>query len=150
MNVDNSKCLASGGSSCLLNYEKTSSYDLLIRSTDSGNPSRSTDFTVTIKVRDVNDKPRSLTITDYTVKENALSGTTIATVSATDEDAGQSITYSLSTNPGNLFAIKGNKLITDSSSIDYEADKSYKIVIVAKDGGTPSQSVRPIFTILFC
>ena len=149
MNVSNSKCLTSGGSSCQLNYEVKASYNLIIRSTDSGSPSQSADFTITIKLRDVNDKPRDLKITGYTVKEHAVSGTKIANVSTTDEDSGQSITYSLSTNPGNLFAIKGDKLITASSSIDYETGKSYKIVIVATDGGTPSKSVRH-FTLLFC
>ncbi len=148
MNVNNSKCLAFGGSNCQLNYETNALYNLVIRSTDSGNPPRSTDFAITIKLRDVNDKPGNVNLTGYTIKENAISGTEIAKVSATDEDARQRITYSLSTNPGNVFAIKGDKLITTSSSIDYETRKTYKIVIVATDNGNPPKSVRPIFTTL--
>ncbi|XP_062500740.1 protocadherin gamma-A10-like [Corticium candelabrum] len=147
MLAETNKCLAFGGSNCQLNYETNALYNLVIRSTDSGNPPRSTDFTITIKLRDVNDKPGNVNLTGYTIKENAISGTEIANVSATDEDARQRITYSLSTNPGNVFAIKGDKLITTSSSIDYETRKTYKIVIVATDNGNPPKSTSSSFTI---
>ena len=142
MAVDNSKCLAVGGSSCLLNYETASSYQVVVRSMDNGTPAKSADFTLTVKLLDINDKPRLLALRNYTVNETAGPGTIIGTLSVSDEDSGQSITYKLSSNPGNLFNIKGSSLVTASSSIDYEASTSHKVTVVASDSGKPQLSVR--------
>lgn len=144
MAIDNSKCLAVGGSSCLLNYEGSRSHNVVVRSTDSGTPPMSKDFTVTVFLRDINDQPRALGLSGYTVKENAVQGTIIGTLSVSDEDAGQTITYSLRINPGNLFTIKGSSLVTAKIGIDYESSTSYKIEVMATDSGQQPLSVRVV------
>ena len=64
----NKQCLNSGGDFCLLNYEKSTSHRIVIEVTDSGKPSIKKEFVVTIKVLDVNDSPRSLTVSNLLVR----------------------------------------------------------------------------------
>ena len=95
VNPSNVACLALGGTSCWLNYEAQSQYSVLVRSTDSGTPPLSANFVVNITLKDINDRPRKLYITDYKVAENSLNGTVVGTFGASDEDAFQHLTYEL-------------------------------------------------------
>ena len=143
MAVSNVRCLAEGGSQCLLNYESSKSHTISIRSTDNGKPALYKDFTLTIAVDDINDQPRNLQLSGYTLREDRPVGTVIGTLSCSDEDKGQKLTYTLSDNAGGRFGIsKGNQVVRkNSSGIDYETAKSYKITVVVKDSGKPALSV---------
>ena len=144
MAVSNVRCLAEGGSQCLLNYESSKSHLIVIRSTDNGKPALYKDFTLTIAVDDINDRPRNLQLSGYTLREDRPVGTVIGTLSCSDEDKGQKLlTYTLSDNAGGRFGIsKGNQVVQkNSSGIDYETAKSYKITVVVKDSGKPALSV---------
>jgi hypothetical protein len=147
--VSNARCLAEGGSQCQLNYESSKSHAIVIRSTDNGNPALSKDFTLTITVEDINDPPRNLQLSGYTLREDGPVGTVIGALSSSDEDRGQKLTYTLSDNAGGRFDIsKGNRVVRKSSSgIDYETTKSYKITAVVKDSGKPALSLSKVFTI---
>lgn len=60
-----------------------------------------------------------------------------------DEDVGQTLTYSI-TSPGGFFYIKGNQLFK-SLSIDYETAKAHVITVKVSDNGSPlSLSVRAL------
>ena len=60
-------CLKFGGSFCKLNYEAKKSYDIVVRVTDNGTGNLSNQFKVTIYLKDINDQPRSLTISNNIV-----------------------------------------------------------------------------------
>lgn len=75
----------------LLDREKTPTLEVTVVAMDNGVPQRSSTATVSISVQDINDNtpqfdPYNLS---YKVKEDAVIGKPIATISATDEDLGQ-------------------------------------------------------------
>ena len=81
-----------------------------------------------------------------TVPENSVDGTDVVTgnpavaltVTATDADAGDTITYSLDTDAAKLFAIDSSGAITvdvaDGSALDHEATSSITVTVTASDG----------------
>ena len=142
--VSNVGCLKNGGAECKIDYEKAKSHKIVVRVTDNGSPPLQKDFTVTIAVTDANDQPRNLQIDTFSVKENAPAGTLVGTLSATDEDAGQSLTYKLTNDDKGQFKLKDNKL-QKAKSADYETKTSHSVTIVVTDNGNPKLSVRNCF-----
>ena len=71
MAISNKQCLSQGGSSCLLNYEKQKSHVIRVKTTDDGTPQLSFEKDLRIDLRDVNDMPRDLQLSNNRVKENA-------------------------------------------------------------------------------
>ena len=72
----------------------------------------------------------------FKVSEDAAAGTQAGTVSATDPDEGDTLTYSIvSGNEGGKFAIDGSTgVITVSGTLDYETASSYTLTVQASDG----------------
>lgn len=139
----NARCLADGGSACTLNYEASpNSFTVTIRTQDNGSPPLYADFPVRISLTNINDQPRNLKLSGYTIKENSPKDTVVGTLSSTDEDVGQTVTYSLSDSDGGRFAIKNNKYIVSAQDVNYETTVSHKIVVVATDSGSPAMKVR--------
>lgn len=60
--VSNVDCLKYGFAYCKLNFEAQQSYQIQVQVTDTGSPPLSRLFTLTVKLRDINDKPRNFTI----------------------------------------------------------------------------------------
>jgi gliding motility-associated-like protein len=83
-----------------------------------------------------NHVPTDISVSNYTITENSPVGTPIATLSATDQDAGSTFNYSLSAGqPENTqFAIVGNQLQVNAN-YDYETDSVKVIEIVVDDNG---------------
>ena len=144
----NSKCLANGGSDCWLDYEGRRTYTIRVRSTDNGSPAKYVDWSFAVRLRNVNDQPRNLRLSGYVLRENALAGTLIGTLSASNEDAGETLTYELTNDAGGRFEIKTNQVVrAKAGSINYEAMTSYAIEARVKDNGKPSMSTSKTFTI---
>ena len=73
-----------------------------------------------------------------TVYENAASGTVVGTVSATDPDAGDSLTFALLDDAGGRFAIDpstGEITVADGSLLDYETAEQHSVVVQVTDAG---------------
>ncbi|NIX76640.1 cadherin domain-containing protein [Microvirga terricola] len=116
----------------ILDYETTKSYAIKITVTDHGG--RSYTKTVTIQVTDVNEKPTSLKLSTTEVDEDA-SGK-IATLSATDPDAGETFIYTLVADPSGKFEIVGNELrLKAGATLDYGSAKSHLVTIQVTDHG---------------
>lgn len=60
-----------------MNYETQNSHVIRVKTTDDGTPQLSFEKDFRIDLRDVNDKPRDLQLSDNKVKENATSNTLI-------------------------------------------------------------------------
>ena len=147
--MSNSRCLSYGGSSCSLNYEASLSHSIRVRSRDSGTPSKYVDQYLSVYLRNVNDRPRNLRLSGSTLKENATIGTVIGTLTASDEDSMQSLTYSLTNNASGRFSISsGNKVVLATrSGIDYESATSHLISVLVRDSGSPSLNTSTSFRI---
>ena len=71
VDVSNKQCLKKGGPSCRLNYEMQSGHVIRVKTTDDGTPQLSFERDLRIDLRDINDKPRDLQLSNNLVKENA-------------------------------------------------------------------------------
>ena len=140
-------CLRKGGASCLLNFEAQPSFNITIRTTDSGVPAKSFNQTFTIYLNDVNDRPRDLSLTNDRVPENATTGTVVGSFNARDEDRGQKLIFSLVNNDSGRFALKSNNLVT-AKSLDHEADKRHVITVAVRDNGFNSLKVSCVMSVI--
>lgn len=82
-----------------------------------------------------NNPPTNITMSSTSVDENSAVGSTIGTFTTTDQDVGDSFTYTIDTNYLNhdRFAISGNTLSTNDI-FDYETEKSVSVRIITNDG----------------
>jgi hypothetical protein len=92
----------------------------------------------TITNDDFNSSPTALNISATSFAENIVAGSTVASLSTTDPDAGNTFTYALVAGTGSTnntaFAISGNQLKINASP-DFEAKSSYSIRVRSTDQG---------------
>ncbi|KAM6952867.1 uncharacterized protein PEZ65_015747 [Lycodopsis pacificus] len=133
-----------------LDRERVPYLSLKLIAVDGGNPQRSGTVNINIIVLDANDNAPVFNQSVYkaTVIENAVKGTHIVTVNATDADSGSNgyITYSISnvrSNIAHLLSIdQVSGLLSVSGPIDFEKDKKYELRIDAKDEGGLTDSSK--------
>ncbi|HNN41502.1 MAG TPA: cadherin-like domain-containing protein [Nitrospira sp.] len=109
------------------------SFDFTIEDGAGGSMS---DTTVKITVTPVNDAPTDLSLSSQTVPENAVNGTVVGTVSATDPDVGDSRSYSLTDTAGGRFAINsstGVVTVANGALLNYEAATSHNVTVRVTD-----------------
>ena len=134
-----------------LDRELVSDYNITITATDEGSPPLSSSKTIHLSVADVNDNPPVFEEQVYSahVKENNRPGSSVCTVAATDPDWRQNgtVVYSLlpsdvSGAPVSSFvSINGDTgVIHAVRSFDYEQLKSFKVLVLARDNGSPPLS----------
>jgi hypothetical protein len=81
-----------------------------------------------------NSPPTDITLSQSSIAENSLKGTIVGTFSTVDANAGETFTYSMISNSGNLFAINGANLVV-AGSLDYETAPSDPISVRVTDSG---------------
>jgi len=131
------------------NYEAKSSYSIRVRTTDSGGESIAKQLTITIE--DANDPPTAMALSNDEIDENESAGAEIGTFSTTDEDSGDTFTYSLVAGEGSSdngsFEISADKLKA-KESFNYEAKSSYSIRVRTTDSGGESIAKQLTITII--
>jgi len=100
----------------------------------------------TITVTPVNDTPTDISLGNSSVAENAGAGAFVGTLSGTDPDAGDSLSFSLPPGLGDnsAFTISGTTLGA-IASFDFETKSSYSITVRVSD--TAGLSFDKVFTI---
>lgn len=134
----------------VLDHEGTATYVLTVSVTDDVDPQRTTTANVTIHVQDVNEFDPSIDPATFTIAENTPNGTLVGTVSATDQDTSQTLSYAITGgNTGNAFAINASGQITvaDSSQLDFESASQFLLTVTATDNLSPTRSASAIVTI---
>lgn len=128
----------------LFNFEVQSEFVLTVQVTDDGEGNLSDIATITINVTDVNEAPVFEDIEGFEVFENSDNGTIVGTVTATDEDFGQTLTYEIvGGNESGAFAIDpvtGEITVADGTVLDFETINRFELTIRATDDGDPSLS----------
>ncbi len=116
------------------NFEAGSSYSVTIRVTDAGGLSYDEAFAITIT--DVNEAPTDISLTNASLAENAGANAVVGTLSGTDPDLSDSLTFTLPAGLGNnsLFNISGTSLRANSS-FNFEAGSSYSVTVRVTDAG---------------
>lgn len=121
-----------------LNYEVTSSFPLTVRVTDNGSGYLWSQATVTVNLNNINESP-VISNQAFSVVQNASNGTIVGTVTASDPDQGQSLSFSITAgNTNNVFNINTTSgRITVANSAGLSAG-SYNLTVRATDNGSPS------------
>ncbi len=92
-------------------------------------------------------QPTNITLSASTITENNTAGATIGTLTATDEDAGDTHTFTFAGGADDAaFTITGNTL-TINGSADFETKPSYSIRIRATDSSVGMLTFEKNFTI---
>ncbi|WP_346190072.1 cadherin domain-containing protein, partial [Rubritalea halochordaticola] len=116
-----------------LDYETASQYVLTVEVTDSGLLTDTA--TITVNVNNVNEAPVANDASG-SVAEDAAIGTAVATVTSSDVDAGDSVSYAITAGNDGSFAIdSATGAITTAAALDYEAANSYALTVTATDAG---------------
>ncbi|XP_073677171.1 protocadherin gamma-A4-like isoform X32 [Garra rufa] len=134
-----------------LDRELLSDYNITITATDEGSPPLSSAKNIHLTVADVNDNPPVFQEQNYRahVQENNKPGSSVCSVSATDPDWRQNgtVVYSLLSSDvsgapvSSLLSINGDTgAIHAVRSFDYEQLKSFKVLVLARDNGSPPLS----------
>ncbi|XP_047441124.1 protocadherin gamma-A1-like [Mugil cephalus] len=139
-----------------LDREMEPRMSLKLFAVDGGSPHRSGTVNIEITVLDANDNPPIFNQTLYrtAVFENALEGTYITTVNASDADIGSNglVTYRFSNMKERLADIfhldDVTGTITLVGRVDYEKDKKYEIIVEAMDQGGLTDSSKVLIEIV--
>ncbi|XP_078145130.1 protocadherin beta-15-like [Centroberyx gerrardi] len=134
-----------------LDREQQSQYDVTILAKDAGEPSLSSEKTISIVISDVNDNIPEFSLYPYTfyIYENNAPGDSVFSVKAFDRDEGNNalISYHILRDRGaentlssflNINSENGHILAL--KSFDFETLKTFHFQVVATDSGTPSLS----------
>ena len=120
------------------------SYTLNLRITDNDTPGGgvtplSIDTTIVVSVVEQNDPP-VVSVATFSVPENSIPGTVVGTATATDEDVGQTLTFSL-IGEGNIDsafeinAATGQIRVQTTAPLDYETRTSFSVEVQVRDNG---------------
>ncbi|XP_064527551.1 protocadherin gamma-B5-like [Pseudopipra pipra] len=126
-----------------LDREKQSSFELLLTAVDGGEPMRTGTVEVRINVTDANDNPPVFSQDRYStsLREDALPGSEVLKVSASDADAGTNahITYHFGKMPAKVlqqFVVdRESGTITLQEPLDFENMRAFSLPVEARDGG---------------
>ena len=131
-----------------LNFEVTPSFALIVQVTDNGSPASSAAATVTVNLTNVNEAPVIAPQT-FSIAENVANNTVVGTVVASDPDAGNTLTYSITAgNTNGAFAINattGQLRVANPAALNFEVTPTFALTVNVSDGaltGTATVTVN--------
>ncbi|GJM02808.1 MAG: hypothetical protein DHS20C08_13090 [Rhodomicrobium sp.] len=106
--------------------------------------------TAGLTIASINDAPTNLALDNNEIEENSLPGTLLGSLSISDVDEGDSVSYSITGGDGaSLFTIDGeNLLLSANANLDYETTPFLTLVVEATDAGGLSTSQTLTINIL--
>jgi len=121
-----------------LNFETTPTFALTVLVTDNGSPTKSASTVVLINLSDLNESPVIANQT-FNVPASSPAGTVVGSAPATDPDAGQTLTYSITAgNATGAFAINAaTGQITVANAAALASLSSVVLTVRATDNGSP-------------
>lgn len=127
-------------------YETKKYYNVRVRVIDGGG--LWSEQTFRVDVGDVNEAPAAVALTRNSVVENQPAGAVVGTLTGSDPDAGDVLTYSLTTGTGALdnaqFQIVGNELRT-AAVFEHASKDAYSIRVKVTDAA--GLSYKQVFTV---
>lgn len=133
-----------------LDFESKSEYLLEVEVEDSGTPNLSATGTVTVVVMDVNEPP-VIEAFNFELPENAAVETEVGMVTATDEDEGQSVVFSITGGShGSAFVIgetSGLLSVAQDAVLDFETNETVTVEVAASDSHSSPLTSKALVTI---
>jgi hypothetical protein len=135
----------------VLDFEATSSFTLEVAVVDTGTPPLSTTGVVSIAIKDINEAP-AIENQEFQVAENAVEGTSVGIVLASDVDANQSVRYSITGGDDSaaltIDPVSGALSIAANATLDFEAKSSVSVIVTATDSHIPAASASAMMKVL--
>ncbi|GAA5497576.1 hypothetical protein Rhal01_03772 [Rubritalea halochordaticola] len=126
-------------------YEAVTSYSLTVEVQDAGQLSATAD--VTVNVNDANEAP-VVSGASGVVSEDATAGTVVAVVSSSDPDAGDNVSYAITSgNDGSFTIDSATGVIATAGALNFEAASSYDLTVTATDAGGLTGSAQVAITV---
>ena len=117
-----------------LNYETMTSYELTVRVSDQSDSYGTA--AITINVTDVNEAP-TVGSAEFILPESADNGRVVGSISGSDVDAGDDVTYSIvDGDPQGVFEIDpitGQITVADDSTLDQSITSTYQLTVQVQD-----------------
>ena len=130
-----------------LDHEAQDQYVLTVEATDDGSPAAAGSGTITIDVGDVNEAP-TVDDANFGISEGAAVGDLVGTVSASDPDDGDSLTFEIiGGNTGTAFAIDNAGVITVAAALDASVQDSYVLTVQVTDTGSLTDTATVIIDV---
>ncbi|NVO20460.1 MAG: T9SS type A sorting domain-containing protein [Bacteroidetes bacterium] len=137
--VNPSNGILTVANSAALNYEAILTFSLSVVVKDNGTTPLSSQATISINLMDVNEPP-VINSQSFTVAASAANGTVVGKVRATDPDAGQILTYSITSgNTSGAFTLNssnGNLVVANTTALNYQTNPSFTLMVKVQDNGT--------------
>ena len=125
-----------------INYNTNPIFSLTIRCTDNGTGNLFDDANITVNTIQSANQPPSITNQAFLVIENSPTGSILGTITASDPNTGQTLTYSiLSGNTNDVFAINplnGILTVANATSLNFEDLSTYTLQVKVQDNGPGS------------
>ncbi|XP_063025242.1 protocadherin gamma-A10-like [Melospiza melodia melodia] len=126
-----------------LDREEAAFHELVLRAMDGGDPARTGTARIRVTVLDANDNAPVFSQAEYTVRvpEDVPVGSTLVTVTASDDDEGLygDVKYSIqkiTEKASQIFELDVDTgAVTVLQSLDFEEDDAYDLEVQARDGG---------------
>lgn len=130
-----------------LDFEQQSTWLFPVIARDNGSPALSSTATMTVRITDVNEPPRSLSFTNVVSlaeTANVANPVNVATIGFLDDALGTN-TLSLSGDDAALFSINNRQLrFQNAQGLDFETKSQYRVTVMVDDpsvGTTPDASI---------
>ncbi|XP_065266045.1 protocadherin alpha-8-like [Emys orbicularis] len=129
-----------------MDFESQNIYEIQVEAIDKGHAPLVGHSKVLVEVLDVNDNIPELAVTSLSlpVPEDAPPGTVVALISVSDRDSGDNGKVTCSIPPNLPFRLvstfKNYHSLVLAEAVDRERVSEYKILVIARDKGTPSLS----------
>ena len=132
-----------------LNFEVLNEYTLRVRVVDAGSLSHEAD--VTVRVGDINERPRFAMREVRSVPENSKAGTRVGPrISAAEVDASQRLTYWMvgQERRFTIDGVTGQVSVVNGAVLDFEGVNSFDVTIYAKDSASDPMTHSVPLTIM--
>jgi parallel beta-helix repeat protein len=122
-----------------LNFEAITSFALVVKVQDNGTGNLSSQATVTVTLLNVNEPPVVNNQT-FSIPELTTNGTFVGTIVATDPDAGQTKTFTITSgNTGSALSVNattGAITVATSSALNFLVNPVFNLIVQVTDNGT--------------
>ncbi|MDB5386173.1 MAG: hypothetical protein JWM11_1819 [Planctomycetaceae bacterium] len=134
----------------VLDFETNPQFVLTVQAVDNGIPAQTSTGNVTILLNNLNETPL-IQNQNFTPNENLATGAVVGNVVASDPDAGQSLTYSITSSsvPG-AFAIDpqtGALTVANAAAMNFEVNPTITLTVKVTDNGGPTLFSSALITL---
>jgi VCBS repeat-containing protein len=137
--INTSTAVITVANSAALDFETTSSFTLVVKVQDNGSGSLSSQATITVSLKAINQAP-VISNQSFSVNENTANGLTVGTIVASDPDASQTLSYSITAgNTSNAFTINtstGKLTVNNSVALIFNINPKFSLNVRVTDNGT--------------